>query len=72
MRKRLVERIFRCVVVGPRLLKATNGKWEVTNSKGDKFVIPFGILTEKRDDTIVRAFIVGKWQVSIATSPFLK
>lgn len=71
-KKRFIERIFRCVIVGPRCSKATNGKWEVTNSKGDKFVIPFGVLTEKRDDIVVRAFFIGKWQIAIATCPFLK
>jgi len=69
MLKRLIERIFRCVIVGPCLLKAKNGKWEVTNSFGHKFVISFGVLTEKRINTVVRAFIIGRWQISIATSP---
>lgn len=72
MRKRLIEKICRCIVVGPRLIKATDGKWDVTNSLGDKLVVPFGIVTETRDDIVVRALIIGKWQIVIATAPFQK
>jgi hypothetical protein len=72
MRKRFIERIFRCVIVGPRLTKSSDGKWDVTNSKGDKYVIPFGIIVEKRGDTTVKCFIIGKWQIAMSTSPFLE
>jgi len=72
MLNRFITKIFRRVIIGPRCFKATNDKWEVTNSKGDKFIVSFGLLFEKRDEIVVRALIIGKWQISFAISPLTK
>ena len=61
---RLIERILNRIVVGPVLEVAKNRKWELTNSHGDHYVIPIGIVVERRETTTARSFIIGPYRIT--------